>query len=89
MATATLYTCATGAAGIATRGIHRMVDEEKHCIDILTQVSALDKALESVVLGLLDDHLKHGVMDAVAEGDSAAGAKSKEAADAIARLVRS
>ena len=71
------------------RGIHRMVEEEKYCIDILTQVSALTKALESVALGLLDDHLRHCVMDAAIEGGPAADAKLSEAADAIARLVRS
>ena len=72
-----------------TRGIFRMVEEEKYCIDILTQVSAVTKALESVALGLLDDHLKHCVMDAAAEGGPIAEAKLKEASDAIARLVRS
>jgi DNA-binding FrmR family transcriptional regulator len=71
------------------RGIHRMVEEEKYCIDILTQVSALTKALESVALGLLDDHLRHCVIDAAIEGGPAAAAKLKEASDAIARLVRS
>jgi len=71
------------------RGIHRMVDEEQYCIDILTQVSALTKALESVALGLLDDHLKHCVVDAARMGGPDADAKVKEASDAIARLVRS
>ena len=71
------------------RGIHRMVDEEKYCIDILTQVSALTRALEGVALGLLDDHLRHCVMDAAAQGGPVAEAKLKEASDAIARLVRS
>jgi DNA-binding FrmR family transcriptional regulator len=71
------------------RGIHRMVEQEKYCIDILTQVSALTKALESVALGLLDDHLRHCVMDAAAEGGPVAEARLKEASDAIARLVRS
>jgi DNA-binding FrmR family transcriptional regulator len=71
------------------RGIHRMVDEEQYCIDILTQVSALTKALESVALGLLDDHLKHCVVDAARMGGADADAKVKEASDAIARLVRS
>ena len=71
------------------RGIHGMVQEETYCIDILTQVSALTKALESVALGLLDDHLRHCVMDAAAEGGPVAEAKLKEASDAIARLVRS
>ena len=71
------------------RGIHRMVEAEKYCIDILTQVSARNKALESVALGLLDDHLKHCVTDAAAEGGSVPEARLKEASDAIARLVRS
>lgn len=71
------------------RGIARMVDDEKYCIDILTQISALTSALESVALGLLDDHLKHCVVDAVQLGGSEGEAKIKEASDAIARLVRS
>ena len=71
------------------RGIHGMVQAETYCIDILTQVSALTQALESVALGLLDDHLRHCVMDAAAEGGPVAEAKLKEASDAIARLVRS
>ena len=66
-----------------------MVDEEQYCIDILTQVSALNKALESVALGLLNDHLKHCLIDAAAEGGPVAEAKLKEASNAIARLVRS
>ena len=71
------------------RGIHRMVDEEKYCIDILTQISALTSALQAVAVGLLDDHLKHCVLDAARmEGDQAEQ-KIKEASDAIARLVRS
>jgi DNA-binding FrmR family transcriptional regulator len=71
------------------RGVARMVDEEKYCIDILTQISALTSALESVALGLLDDHLKHCVVDAVQLGGEEGQAKIKEASDAIARLVRS
>lgn len=70
------------------RGLQRMLDEEQYCIDILTQVSAMTKALQSVALGLLDDHLAHCVTDAVAEGGDAAAVKLKEASDAIARLVR-
>ena len=70
------------------RGLQRMVDEEQYCIDILTQVSAMTKALQSVALGLLNDHLAHCVTDAVAEGGDAAAEKLKEASDAIARLVR-
>ena len=71
------------------RGIHRMVDEEKYCIDILTQISALTRALEGVALGLLDDHLKHCVVDAAKAGGPEADAKIEEASAAIARLVRS
>ena len=54
------------------RGLQRMVEEEQYCIDILTQVSAMTKALQSVALGLLDDHLGHCVVDAVASGASSA-----------------
>ena len=71
------------------RGLQRMVEEEKYCIDILTQISALTSALQAVAVGLLDDHLKHCVLDAARmEGDQAEQ-KIKEASDAIARLVRS
>jgi CsoR family transcriptional regulator, copper-sensing transcriptional repressor len=71
------------------RGLERMVDEDKYCIDILTQVSAVTRALQSVALGLLDEHLSHCVTQAVAEGGDTATAKVREASDAIARLVRS
>jgi CsoR family transcriptional regulator, copper-sensing transcriptional repressor len=71
------------------RGLQRMVEEEQYCIDILTQVSAMTKALQSVALGLLDDHLGHCVVDAVAHGGPEAEVKLKEASDAIARMVRS
>lgn len=71
------------------RGLQRMVEEEQYCIDILTQVSAMTKALQSVALGLLDEHIAHCVADAVREGGEEAELKLKEASDAIARLVRS
>ncbi|MFJ2504140.1 metal-sensitive transcriptional regulator [Microbacterium sp. AGC62] len=71
------------------RGITKMVDDEKYCIDILTQISALTSALQAVAVGLLDDHLKHCVVDAARMGGDDADAKIKEASDAIARLVRS
>ncbi|MDE0547687.1 metal-sensitive transcriptional regulator [Microbacterium sp. C7(2022)] len=70
------------------RGIHKMVDDEKYCIDILTQISALTSALEAVALGLLDDHLRHCVVDAAKNGGPEAEAKITEASQAIARLVR-
>jgi len=71
------------------RGLQRMVEEEKYCIDILTQVSAMTKALHSVALGLLDEHMAHCVVDAAREGGPEAEVRLKEASDAIARLVRS
>jgi DNA-binding FrmR family transcriptional regulator len=71
------------------RGLQRMIDEDKYCIDILTQVAAATKALQSVALGLLDEHLSHCVAQAVAEGGDGASDKIREASEAIARLVRS
>ena len=71
------------------RGLQGMVSDEKYCIDILTQISAMTSALQSVALGLLDDHLNHCVRDAVATGGAEADAKLHEASAAIARLVRS
>ena len=71
------------------RGLQRMVEEDKYCIDILTQVSAVTSALQSVSLGLLEDHLGHCVAQAVAEGGEVAEQKVREASDAIARLVKS
>jgi len=71
------------------RGIARMVEDETYCIDVLTQISAANRALERVALSLLQDHLSHCVAEAVAEGGETADAKVREASDAIARLVRS
>jgi DNA-binding FrmR family transcriptional regulator len=71
------------------RGLQRMVEEDAYCIDVLTQISAATKALESVALALLDDHLGHCVREAVASGGPDADAKVAEASAAIARLVRS
>ena len=71
-----------------TRGLQRMVEEDTYCIDILTQVSATTKALESFALGLLDEHLAHCVAHAIETGDGA-DEKLAEARRAIARLVRS
>ncbi|WP_300010445.1 metal-sensitive transcriptional regulator [Pseudonocardia sp.] len=71
------------------RGIAKMIEEDKYCIDVLTQVAAATKALEAVALGLLDEHLKHCVMQAVAQGGQHADDKVAEASAAIARLVRS
>jgi DNA-binding FrmR family transcriptional regulator len=71
------------------RGLQKMVDEDKYCIDILTQVSAVTSALQSVALGLLEDHLGHCVAEATAEGGDVAAEKVREASEAIARLVKS
>jgi DNA-binding FrmR family transcriptional regulator len=71
------------------RGLHRMVDEDEYCIDILTQIAAATKALQGVALGLMDDHLQHCVADAVAGGGKDADDKLAEASEAIRRLVRS
>ena len=71
------------------RGLARMVDEDAYCIDVLTQISAASKALESVALSLLDEHLSHCVRDAIHQGGDMAEQKIDEASAAIARLVRS
>ncbi|WP_305852807.1 metal-sensitive transcriptional regulator [Kitasatospora sp. RG8] len=70
------------------RGLQRMVDADDYCIDVLTQVSATTKALQSVALQLLDSHLGHCVQDAIARGGGEADAKVAEASNAIARLMR-
>ncbi|HET8971627.1 MAG TPA: metal-sensitive transcriptional regulator [Candidatus Nanopelagicales bacterium] len=71
------------------RGLARMVEQDQYCIDVLTQVAAATKALQSFSLELLDDHLSHCVLEAAAEGGPEAEVKLREASDAIARLVRS
>ena len=70
------------------RGLQRMVEEDQYCIDILTQVAAVTKALQAVSLGLLEDHIGHCVVNAARESDEAADIKVTEAAAAIARLVK-
>ena len=67
------------------RGLQRMVDEDKYCIDILTQVASVTKALQGVAVGLLDEHVRHCVMEAAAQGDDS---KVGEATAAIQRLLR-
>lgn len=71
------------------RGISKMIEDDKYCIDVLTQISAVNSALQSVALGLLEEHLSHCVSHAVAEGGAEADKKLAEASAAIARLVRS
>ena len=69
------------------RGLHKMVEEDRYCIDVLTQVAAAKAALESVSLTLLDDHMEHCVADAIQSGDGTE--KVKELSAAVKRLVRS
>jgi CsoR family transcriptional regulator, copper-sensing transcriptional repressor len=71
------------------RGLQRMVDEDKYCIDILTQVSAATKALQAFSLELLEEHLAHCVVEAAQRGGGEADEKVREASDAIARMVKS
>jgi DNA-binding FrmR family transcriptional regulator len=70
------------------RGLQRMVDEDVYCIDILTQVSASTKALQSFALQLLEEHLRHCVADAALKGGEEIDAKVEEATKAIGRLLR-
>ncbi len=71
------------------RGLQKMVEDDKYCIDILTQVSAATKALQAVALGLLDEHMAGCMVEAAKAGGREADEKVREASDAIARLVRS
>ncbi|MBE8516162.1 metal-sensitive transcriptional regulator [Amycolatopsis sp. H6(2020)] len=71
------------------RGLQRMIEQDKYCIDILTQVSAATKALQAFSLQLLDKHLQTCVVDAASGSDDEARAKVREASEAISRLVRS
>jgi DNA-binding FrmR family transcriptional regulator len=71
------------------RGLQKMIDADTYCIDVLTQVSAATRALQAVALSLLEDHLAHCVVEAARQGGAESDTKVKEAADAIARLVRS
>lgn len=71
------------------RGLQRMIVEDDYCVDILTQVAAATRALQSVAIGLLEEHLNHCVAQAIAEGGDNASAKVREASEAIARLVQS
>ena len=70
------------------RGIARMVEQDKYCSDVLTQVSAASRALQCVALGLLDTHLSHCLLDAARAGSPERETKPKETSNAIARLVR-
>ncbi len=71
------------------RGLQRMVEEDRYCINVLEQVSAVTRALQSVALVLLDDHLEHCVADAIQAGGDDTAARLSEVSAAIGRLVRS
>ena len=71
------------------KGVTQMVEDDRYCIDVLTQVAAITKALQSVSLGLFDDHLRHCVADAVAAGGPDADRKLTEATAAVHRLLKS
>ena len=71
------------------RGVQRMVEEDAYCIDVLTQIAAATKALQSVAIELLGEHLSHCVQDALVNGGSDAEEKVREAREAVGRLVRS
>ena len=71
------------------RGLQRLIDEDAYCIDILTQISAVNKALHSVAVGLLHGHLEHCVTEAAAKGGAEASAKVTEATAAVERLLKS
>ena len=71
------------------RGLQAMVEDDTYCIDVLTQVASVTKALQSVGLGLLDEHIRHCVRDAAEESDEAGDAKVEEAIVAVARLLKS
>jgi DNA-binding FrmR family transcriptional regulator len=71
------------------RGLERMVEDDRYCIDVLTQVSAVSRALESLAFEVLDDHVRHCVAGAIASGDKRdAAAKSQELLDAVQRFAR-
>jgi len=71
------------------RGLQAMVEEDRYCIDVLTQISAVTRALQEVAIGLLDQHLGHCVREAIESGGPDADDKVAEASAAVARLVRS
>jgi DNA-binding FrmR family transcriptional regulator len=71
------------------RGLHKMIEDDRYCIDVLQQISAATRALQGVALHLLDDHLSHCVVNAVNAGGAEKNAKLREASEAIARLVKS
>ena len=71
------------------RGLERMVEEDRYCVDVLTQIAAVTTALESLAFTILDDHVNHCVAGAIASGDEASAAeKSRELLDAVHRFAK-
>ncbi|MEX2421661.1 MAG: metal-sensitive transcriptional regulator [Actinomycetota bacterium] len=70
------------------RGLQRMIDEDRYCIDVLTQISSATRALQGVATGLLDDHVRHCVRDAIDQGEGAGDEKIEEALAVIHRLIK-
>jgi CsoR family transcriptional regulator, copper-sensing transcriptional repressor len=70
------------------RGLQRMIDDDEYCIDVLTQIASVSKALQGVGLGLLDEHLRHCVRHAAESSDAAGDEKVHEAVKAVERLLR-
>jgi DNA-binding FrmR family transcriptional regulator len=70
------------------RGLQKMIDEDRYCIDVLTQISSVTAALDAVALGLVDEHLRHCVLDAATENGEHRDRKLTEAVAAVERLVR-
>jgi DNA-binding FrmR family transcriptional regulator len=71
------------------RGLQQMIEDDRYCIDVLTQISSVNAALQGVSVGLLDEHLRHCVVEAAQQGGSEADEKLSEASEAVARLLRS
>ncbi|MEX0705609.1 MAG: metal-sensitive transcriptional regulator [Nitriliruptoraceae bacterium] len=71
------------------RGLQRMIEDDRYCIDVLTQVSSVTRALQGVATGMLDDHVRHCVRDAIDQGPDSADEKIEEALEVVHRLIRS
>lgn len=70
------------------RGVEKMIEDDRYCIDVLTQISAIQSGMKAVALVLLDDHMAHCVVEAAREGGEAQDVKLSEVSDALARLLR-
>lgn len=70
------------------RGLQRMIDEDAYCVDVLTQIASVSRALQGVGLGLLDEHIRHCVRIAATADDAEGDEKISEAVQAVERLLR-